>query len=345
MKVLFESEHICRPLPVNVKEEDKHFFQLSEKDSWPITYQILNNKTANSELFLKKNFRISPISFGDKWQDAKYNRFPYLVKNKVKDVLRKSRREQSVLWVLGQFSTGGYYHWLTEILPRIWCAEQAGVSSDVPLFFPAYFFEKWSFGHDLLRPFNRSCQTFGFRELLKVGTVHSISQPGGPLCFQSKPLKAVKKRLIDYYYDPNYAGDFSKVYLSRNKGAKRVLLNEEKLLSDIQKAGYRVIHSEQLSVRDQVNIFCRCSELFSIHGAGLTNMLFMEPDSKVVEIRNKINDHMNNCFLALSDTLGHKYLYLMGDVCQQSGELRPIDFSMFLDSSQLNELFQNTSCS
>jgi hypothetical protein len=50
--------------------------------------------------------------------------------------------------------------------------------------------------------------------------------------------------------------------------------------------------------------------LLSIHGAGLTHMLWMKLGSKVLEIRvkNNIND---NCYFTLTSDLNHNYYYFI----------------------------------
>ena len=49
--------------------------------------------------------------------------------------------------------------------------------------------------------------------------------------------------------------------------------------------------------------------LASIHGAGLTNMLFMKGGGNILELRRE-NDNESHCFYALSSDLGHDYYYL-----------------------------------
>jgi len=49
--------------------------------------------------------------------------------------------------------------------------------------------------------------------------------------------------------------------------------------------------------------------LVGSHGAGLTNMMFMPSQSKVLEIRNHGDSH-NNCYFSLASEFGHRYFYI-----------------------------------
>jgi hypothetical protein len=339
-KIIYESERITRPLPKNFHEEDAVLFYPRPHNSWPIYYDVFNHVTANTELFVKNRIKILPISFGDAWQEGKYNKPLYLLKTTVKDLLRKRVRVAEAVWVLDQFSTGGYYHWLTEILPRIWIAQEQGILTR-PLYFPHYFFTKWDFGHQLLSPFKLDYRLYAENELLKIEKMHFVSQPSGPLSFQSVPLIGARDVLLGYYYDADFKSSYSKIYVSRNRGSKRRLLNEHELLPIIERSGYQIVYTEEMSIKEQINLFARAKEVLTIHGAGLTNMIFMPKNSRVIEIRNKSTDHMVNCFLALADTVNHDYRYVLGDMIPQQGELREIDYSLSVSPSELKKVLGN----
>jgi capsular polysaccharide biosynthesis protein len=48
--------------------------------------------------------------------------------------------------------------------------------------------------------------------------------------------------------------------------------------------------------------------IISNHGAGLTNMIFMPDNSKVIELKPDANN-INNCFFNLAIGLDHEYYY------------------------------------
>src|SRR5688500_19312228 len=56
--------------------------------------------------------------------------------------------------------------------------------------------------------------------------------------------------------------------------------------------------SDLLSFEEQVKLLSRARYVVSNHGAGLTNMLFMRDDTKVLELRHR-SDYINNCYFIL----------------------------------------------
>ena len=64
---------------------------------------------------------------------------------------------------------------------------------------------------------------------------------------------------------------------------------------------------------DQINISNKAKVLISQHGASLTNMLFMSPNSTVLELKAS-NDRTNHCYFSLASALGLNYFYQFNNV-------------------------------
>jgi capsular polysaccharide biosynthesis protein len=71
---------------------------------------------------------------------------------------------------------------------------------------------------------------------------------------------------------------------------------------------FRVVRTEDHSFAEQVRIASRARYLISNHGAGLTNMLFMNHGANVLELRHT-TDRINNCYFTLASALNLKYFY------------------------------------
>jgi hypothetical protein len=74
-----------------------------------------------------------------------------------------------------------------------------------------------------------------------------------------------------------------KVYVSR-KNSSRSLHNETEIEDALKKIGFDIVYSEKLSIEQQINLFSNVSILISSHGAGLTNIAFMKPNTVLIEI-------------------------------------------------------------
>ncbi len=342
-RVIFKGQNIVRDLPCNIQEADKNLFQNSVSGwSRETRIQFFENVSINNELFIKEGFKfqIRMESFGDTWQDKKYNRITYQTKSFIKNLLRENKRIEKALWCFDQFSTGGYFHWITEIAPRLWVANQY-VDSAIPLLLPAYFVTKWSFSKHFLEPFKREIIPFDESELPVIDKLTFIGQTGGVFNYQPIPIQASTELLKKYYYDIAYPLVVTqRIYISRKASGKRMILNEAAVEQLMTNYGYKIIYPEQLTLRDQINIFSRTSHLASIHGAGLSNMVFMPAQSAIIEIRHKDDNHMLSFFYTLAHTFNHSYYYSFGKDMGDSldTELRPEDKSMHADIDMLREV-------
>lgn len=64
-----------------------------------------------------------------------------------------------------------------------------------------------------------------------------------------------------------------------------------------------------------------------MHGAGLINMLFMQPGGSVLEFGNRM-DKSNNCFFSLAAALEHDFFYLPPP---ENSSINTIDVSIDID--------------
>jgi len=98
-------------------------------------------------------------------------------------------------------------------------------------------------------------------------------------------------------------------YISRSEARIRKVLNESELEPVLRSYGFETVRPEKLSLREQIDMFAECGTLIGIHGAGLTNCLFMPPGGNVVELRKR---EPNYGYWHLADSVGHKYYYFHG---------------------------------
>jgi capsular polysaccharide biosynthesis protein len=73
--------------------------------------------------------------------------------------------------------------------------------------------------------------------------------------------------------------------------------------------------------------------LIGLHGAGLTNMLFMREGGKVLELRNQ-NDAHNNCYFSLASELNLDYFYLLNQ--GNTNDTHTVDIIVDIDELRNN---------
>lgn len=117
----------------------------------------------------------------------------------------------------------------------------------------------------------------------------------------------------------------NRIYISRSKapGGRRVV-NEDELLTMLQRFGFRSHALEELSLSEQIDLFFDAEAVVGAHGAGLTNLLFSER-ADVVELHPgpAVFPH----YYFLSCALGHRYRF----VCSRA-ESRHSDLVVDVDA-------------
>lgn len=124
-----------------------------------------------------------------------------------------------------------------------------------------------------------------------------------------------------------------KVYISRRNARTRQLENESELLAVLESYGFEFWTIEDLAYIDQIKLMSETSVLFSVHGAGLTNMMFMPQNGIVIEARTR--DYNINCYFGLSNVFEHDYYYIWGSKSEDKIVLDPNKLSSVLDQLEI----------
>jgi hypothetical protein len=99
--------------------------------------------------------------------------------------------------------------------------------------------------------------------------------------------------------------NYKYIYISRRLAPSRRVKNEELLEHKLTELGFKIIFTEDYSLKEKIEIFKDSKLLVSLHGAGLTNMITLDEESIVIELIDKI--HFSHCYNALSNIIGLKY--------------------------------------
>jgi capsular polysaccharide biosynthesis protein len=73
-----------------------------------------------------------------------------------------------------------------------------------------------------------------------------------------------------------------RIYISRR--GSRMITNESDLWDLLKQYGFIKVELETLSVAEQARLFSTAAVIVGAHGAGLANLTFCRPDTKVIEI-------------------------------------------------------------
>jgi hypothetical protein len=208
----------------------------------------------------------------------------------------------------------GYYHWITESLPR--AVEAVSTYPESVVFIPNSYN---SFHPESLMMLGISFSHFPDHNI-KTKRAILTSCPKHYGTTAAVVLRNLRDMFRERANTPTDCG--RKIYISRSLARGRRVANEDEVEDVLKELGFEILIPEALSFNDQVAIFCKADFLISIHGAGLTNMLFMKENSNVIELlpfRNGLFDFRpnsfsfkhDNCYLNLSRSMLLKYDYLL----------------------------------
>jgi capsular polysaccharide biosynthesis protein len=195
-----------------------------------------------------------------------------------------------------------YFHWLTEALPRLIAA--APFLDGHTLLLPEKY-EREPFIKASLELLNCKVHFFKWSRKQKVKELVVPGHTAGSGHYSIPLIKEVRQRFLD----ATAKTPQRKIYISRQKAPRRKIMNEDAVVALVQQYGYEIHFFEDYTLQQQIAIMAGTRYLIGLHGAGLTNMLFMPAPGKILELRNRQDDH-NNCFFTLASALDHDYYYL-----------------------------------
>jgi capsular polysaccharide biosynthesis protein len=195
-----------------------------------------------------------------------------------------------------------YSHWVTESLPRFFVIREKLKDSGILL--PESISE---FQRDSLAPFSfKKIYNIPLNSYVRVENLILPTHTAGTGNYNEILLRQMRS-----FYQASMScqldlGD--RLYISRRKAARRHIINEVDVENALISFGFKSINFEDFSFWEQVSLAFHSRFLISLHGAGLTNMLFMKPGSFVLEFR-KTGDATNLCYYSLASALKLHYLY------------------------------------
>jgi hypothetical protein len=178
--------------------------------------------------------------------------------------------------VLNARSCHNFFHWLIEVLPRLATLRRARVKADYYLV-------------DCLSPFQQSV-------LAALGvTKTQLIQPHFRLLVEADEL------VVPSFPSPTCLREFSaillaalgadgpvtsqrRIFITRRKTGTRTLANEAQVEFLLRAAGFETHAMEDYPLATQARLIHEAEMVVATHGAGLANLLFARPGTRVIEM-------------------------------------------------------------
>lgn len=210
---------------------------------------------------------------------------------------------------LAVFSTGNYYHWMFEALPRLELLKQAGMDpgaidwfivNDTNNQFVQPSLAALGIPAEKLRE-TRDGQAWRCAELL-VPSMPCQTNPSRWVC------EFLRRHLL-----PLAGGNLKRerLFVSRAPGGKRRITNEAEVEALLAARGFRKVYLEACSLAEQITLFAGAEAIVAAHGASMANLVFCAPRTKVIEIFEP--EYVNPCYWGVAQQVGLDYGYLLGE--------------------------------
>ncbi|MBF0341208.1 MAG: DUF563 domain-containing protein [Magnetococcales bacterium] len=190
--------------------------------------------------------------------------------------------------LLSSSAPHNYYHWMIEMLPRLWCLSVMPELNALPIIlrpplepFQVQTLTALGISPERIRWFHG--RTLRVRELI----FPSFIAPGS---ISSRHIEWLRSRLL-----PTLGIELRPprelIYISRAKTGSRRLLNEPSLLPALQERGFRTLFLEEMPLEEQLQAFSDARLVVMPHGSAGTNMIFAQPGATLIELLSRTHPH------------------------------------------------------
>jgi capsular polysaccharide biosynthesis protein len=217
-------------------------------------------------------------------------------------------RVRGDLTVIGERFAASYYHWLFHALGRLCYVEKRYPLEKIQHFAVSHLDE--SFHRDTLQLLGiPQKKILPMKEVLHVQPDALIvaNWTGG---FDPTVAEWLRERFLSRLTPASIAGP-KRIYVSRGRIGRRHIENETELLEVLRPLGFQTVFCEDLTFQEQMRLFHDAEVIVTPHGAGLSNLLFCRPGTKVIEIFNR--GWRPEIFWQLSEAMGLDHYCLFAE--------------------------------
>ena len=297
-------ETITLPLSQGIAEKYEQLYRKHASYVCPeLQVRAYNNVFVSHEGLCLRHFRLLPYStfnirtrydrsFG--WQYYKLVLEQYLVSTYGKS-LEKIILDDDTNYALIHTKWANYSFWVTSSLVRLQMLYESG--QDFTLLYP----EEW----DNIAYIQESLKAFPNLKVKRipagvhVQVKHLLLPEVRPFtaCFNGRELQGVHDYFVQRIPQSNQAVSTpERVYVTRKRAKFRKVENEAEVVELVSRYGFEVVDFDDLSFWEQVWLMKNARAFISLHGAGFSNITFMNRNAVVVELINAAYAEMEYTF-------------------------------------------------
>jgi len=244
----------------------------------------------------------------------------------------------TVAFLSVRWSGGSYYHWMFDVIPRFDLLRRSGIDIET---IDKFIINGINYAYE-----KETLKILGIPESKIIESRCGLHIKAKNLIVPSKCYQGISQISTCEFIrkeflrekDTQKIDKFNRIYISREKAKSRQLINEEEIFNFLAKFGFENVKLETMSVTEQASCLASAEIVVAPHGAGLTNLAFCNPGTKVIEIFSP--SYLPSCYWILSNACGLDHYYLIGNLLANPDNRLPIHQDIHLDLALLEKLIQ-----
>jgi tetratricopeptide (TPR) repeat protein len=218
---------------------------------------------------------------------------------------------ESTVAVLAGLANEMYFHWIMDILPRLDLLCRSGFDlADIDYFLVS---DRLPFQRETLQLLDIPASkiiTVTTPLHLQADRLIVPSYPSSPAWAAPWACQWIRSRFLAKIQSSDRGGD--RLYITRQFTKTRRVINETEVVELLRSLGFKSVALETLSVPEQAALFAQAAVIVAPHGGGLTNTVFCQPGTKIIELFSP--NYVYPCYWFMSHHLHLEYYYLTGSL-------------------------------
>ncbi|GAA3993014.1 glycosyltransferase family 61 protein [Hymenobacter antarcticus] len=204
-----------------------------------------------------------------------------------------------------QWSVENYYHWMADTLPRLLVLRELhpNMMLELPQPIPPKELPSYIKATASALGFNRYAPV-NPQQIMRAACVVVPELTATPIKQNPELIRQVRAELLSAY-GPAPAPATRRIFAARSASGARRIINEPEVDAVLEEFGFEKVYFERITFSEQIQLMHETTILLGVHGAGMTNMFFLQPGAKVLELLDK--DYQVHCYYWLASCFNLPY--------------------------------------
>lgn len=259
--------------------------------------------------------------------------YPYYFSFKRKKAKNTKQIHEAILF--DYIKGHNYFHFYSDVLGKLYMINnELPQLKHLPLLVAEELYHKRHFQFFLkLKPVSEfNWYVHKKNEIIEINTAYLLQ----PMPYDAKYWKWIRS-ICKQYILPQHPG--KKIFINRPPATGRHIDNHKEIHQLVRRYGYEIVEMENKTIEEQIALFSSSSHIISIHGAGMTNLVYCHNNTQILEVMP--NERISSHYYWVAKKLGLNYECILGGNLQQNRILYPKG-KFYLDPERLQTYIETT---